>query len=166
MFWIRIRIQELKKRSKILNNHNIILLFSDFYNILSFNWLLLMRKSYNCNYNNQIYTFQPYYDETDIPTQNCNKKTIQVVFRMKMYKNFIIIICSSTVIFYLLKLNSHHPFKLHLQLSAPLWMRTALSLQGQRNESCWILSFMNWTVTTKAPDYLDKMVLQIILFSS
>ena len=30
------------------NNHNIILLFSNFYNILFFNWLLLMRKS--CNY--------------------------------------------------------------------------------------------------------------------
>ena len=33
----------------MLNNHNIpvILLFSDFYNILSFNCLLLMRKPYN-----------------------------------------------------------------------------------------------------------------------
>ena len=30
----------------MLNNHNIILLFSDFYNILSFSWLLLMRKSF------------------------------------------------------------------------------------------------------------------------
>ena len=39
VFWIRIRIriQGLKKRSKMLNNHDIILLFSDFYNILSFN---------------------------------------------------------------------------------------------------------------------------------
>ena len=35
VFWIR--IQGLKKRSKMLNNHDIILLFSDFYNILSFN---------------------------------------------------------------------------------------------------------------------------------
>ena len=35
------------KMWKMLNNHNIILLFSDFYNILSFNWLLFMRKSYN-----------------------------------------------------------------------------------------------------------------------
>ena len=40
------RIQGLQKRSKIINDHNIILLFSDCYNILSFNWLLLMRKSY------------------------------------------------------------------------------------------------------------------------
>ena len=29
------------------NNHNIILLFSDFYKIVSINWLLLIRKSYN-----------------------------------------------------------------------------------------------------------------------
>ena len=42
-----IRIHKLKKRTKMLNNHNIILLFSGFYNILSFNCLLLMRKSYN-----------------------------------------------------------------------------------------------------------------------
>ena len=41
------RIQGLKKWTKMLNNHNIILRFSDFYNILSFNGLLLMRKSYN-----------------------------------------------------------------------------------------------------------------------
>ena len=41
-----IRIQGLKKRSKMFNNHNIILLFSDFYNILSFSHLL-RRKSYN-----------------------------------------------------------------------------------------------------------------------
>ena len=51
VFWIRmrilIRIQGLKKMSKILNNHDIIWLFSYFYNILSFNWLPLMRKSYN-----------------------------------------------------------------------------------------------------------------------
>ena len=39
VFWIR--IQGLKKRSKMLNNHDIILLFSDFFNILSFNGLLL-----------------------------------------------------------------------------------------------------------------------------
>ena len=37
----------LKKRSKMLNNHDIILLFSDVYNILSFNGLLLMIKTYN-----------------------------------------------------------------------------------------------------------------------
>ena len=36
-----------KKRSKMLNNHNIILLFIDFYNILSFKWFLLIRKSYD-----------------------------------------------------------------------------------------------------------------------
>ena len=56
-FGIRIRFQGLKKRSKMSNNHNtillfsdfytILLLFSDFYNILSFNGLLLIRKSYN-----------------------------------------------------------------------------------------------------------------------
>ena len=34
-FGIRIRIQGLKKRPKILNNHNIILLFNDFYNTLT-----------------------------------------------------------------------------------------------------------------------------------
>ena len=34
--------------SKMLTKHNIILLFSDFYNLLSFNVLLLMRKCYNC----------------------------------------------------------------------------------------------------------------------
>ena len=34
------RIQGLKKRSKMLNNHCIILLFNDFCNILSSNWLL------------------------------------------------------------------------------------------------------------------------------
>ena len=35
VFRIRIRIQELKKkRSKMLNNHDIILPFRDFYNIL------------------------------------------------------------------------------------------------------------------------------------
>ena len=39
VFWIQ--IQGLKKRSKMLNNHDIILLFSDFFNILSFNGLLL-----------------------------------------------------------------------------------------------------------------------------
>ena len=37
----------LKKRSKMLNNHDIILLFSDVYNILSFYGLLLMIKTYN-----------------------------------------------------------------------------------------------------------------------
>ena len=31
----------------MINNHNIILLFIDFYNILSFHWLILMRKCYN-----------------------------------------------------------------------------------------------------------------------
>ena len=38
---------EVKKRSKMLNNHDIILFFSDYYNILSFNWLLLMIQTYN-----------------------------------------------------------------------------------------------------------------------
>ena len=55
VLWIRIRIrlrnmvriQGPKKRSKMLNNQDIILLFSDFYNILSFNLLLLMIKTYN-----------------------------------------------------------------------------------------------------------------------
>ena len=45
VFWIRIRnpdpdpgaSKKFKKRSKMLNNHDIILLFSDFYSILSFN---------------------------------------------------------------------------------------------------------------------------------
>ena len=35
----------------MLNNHNIILLFSDLYNILSFNWLLLMGKSFSYEVN-------------------------------------------------------------------------------------------------------------------
>ena len=42
-----IRIQGLKKWSKMFNNHKIILLFNHFFNILSYNWLLLMRKYYN-----------------------------------------------------------------------------------------------------------------------
>ena len=42
-----IRIRGLKKRSKNKNNQNIILLFSDFYNILSFDRLLLMIETYN-----------------------------------------------------------------------------------------------------------------------
>ena len=43
VFWIRIQIRILNpdpgayKRSKMLNNHNIILLVSDFYNNVSFN---------------------------------------------------------------------------------------------------------------------------------
>ena len=46
-FGIWVRIQGLKKKSKMLNDHEIILLFSDFYNILSFNRLLLMIKTNN-----------------------------------------------------------------------------------------------------------------------
>ena len=59
--------QGLKKMTKMLNNHNIYLLFSHFYNILFtvfsdfyyilyFNWLLLMRKS--CNYQDMKKNFQ------------------------------------------------------------------------------------------------------------
>ena len=44
MFRIRIRIQGLKN---VKNNNDIILIFSDFNHILSFNGLLLMIKTYN-----------------------------------------------------------------------------------------------------------------------
>ena len=46
LFWIRIRIHGLKRRTKMWNNH-LTLHFTDFYNILSFKWLLLIRKSHN-----------------------------------------------------------------------------------------------------------------------
>ena len=47
------------KRTKMLNNHNIILLFSDFYNILSFNRLLSMSKSYNHEVIKKKFRFLP-----------------------------------------------------------------------------------------------------------
>ena len=45
VFWIGIRW--FKKRSIMLNKNNKILHFSDFYNNLSFNWIILMKTSYN-----------------------------------------------------------------------------------------------------------------------